>query len=81
MAQPAGFSAQDNCTDIRKPAFWVTANLDPPWQFRICLEQFLMAVAVKENVNPEVMLEAPEDLLEDSPHNLRQHVRKKMMLR
>ena len=78
MAQPAGFSAQENRSDIRKPAFWVTANLDPPWQFRICLEQFL---AVKENINPEVKLEAPEDLLEDSPHDLRQHVRKKMKLR
>ena len=44
-----------------------TINLDPPWQFGMSLEQFLMAVAVKENVSPEVMLEDPKDLLEKPP--------------
>ena len=67
MAQPAGFSAQDSRTDMGIPVFWASANLDPPCQFKIWLEQFLMAVTVKENVNPEVMLEDPKDILEEPP--------------
>ena len=65
MAEPAGFSAQGNRTDMGIPAFWATANLDPPRQIKIWFEQFLMAVTVKENVNPEVRLEDPKDILEE----------------
>ena len=77
MAQPVGFSAQDNRTDMGILVFWATANLDPPWQFEIWLEQFLMAVTVKTNVNREIargpkmstqkMLEDPKDILEELP--------------
>ena len=67
MAQPAGFAAQDNRTDMGIPVFWASANLDPPWQFKIWFEQFLMAVKVKENVNPEIILEDPKDILEEPP--------------
>ena len=67
MVQPAGFSAQDNRTDMGIPVFWASANLDPPWQFKIWFERFLMAVTVKENVNPEVILEEPKDILEELP--------------
>ena len=49
------------------PVFWASANLDPPWQFKIWFEQFLMAVTVKENVNPEIILEEPKDILEEPP--------------
>ena len=67
MAQPAGFAAQDNRTDMGIPVFGASANLDPPWQFKIWFEQFLMAVTVKENVNPEIILEEPKDILEEPP--------------
>ena len=67
MAQPAGFAAQDNCTDLGIAVFWASANLDPPWQFKIWFERFLMAATVKENVNPEVMSEEPKDILEEPP--------------
>ena len=67
MAQPAGFAAQDNRSDMGIPVFWASANLDPPWQFKIWFEQFLMAVTVKENVNPEIILEEPKDILEEPP--------------
>ena len=67
MAQPAGFAAQDHRTDMGIPVFWASANLDPPWQFKIWFEQFLMAVTVKENVNPEIILEEPKDILEEPP--------------
>ena len=67
MAQPAGFAAQDNRTDMGIPVFWASANLDPPWQFKIWFEQFLMAVTVKENVNTEIILEEPKDILEEPP--------------
>ena len=65
MAQPAGFFAQDNRTDMGIPVYWTTANSDPPWNFKVWLDQFLMAVTVKENVNPEVMLEDPKPVLEE----------------
>ena len=67
MAQPAGLAAQDNRTDMGIPVFWASANLDPPWQLKIWFEQFLMAVTVKENVNPEIILEEPKDILEEPP--------------
>ena len=67
MAQPAGVAAQDNRTDMRIPVFWASANLDPLWQFKIWFKQFLMAVTVKENVNPEIILEEPKDILEEPP--------------
>ena len=67
MAQPAGFATQNNCTDMGIPVFWASANLDPPWQFKSWFEQFLMAVTVKENVSPEVMLEDPKEILDEPP--------------
>ena len=67
MAQPAGFAAQDNRTDMGIPVFWASANLDPPCQFKIWFEQFLMAVTVEEKVSPEVMLEDPKYILEEPP--------------
>ena len=65
MAQPAGFLAQDNRTDMGIPVYWTTANSDPPWNFKVWFDQFLMAVTVKENVNPEVMLEDPKPVLDE----------------
>ena len=67
MAQPAGFAAQENCTDMAIPVFWASAKLDSPRQFKSLFEQFLTAVTVKENVNPEVMLKDPKDILEEPP--------------
>ena len=63
MAQPAGFMSQDNRTDMVIPVFSTTANSDPPWNFKIWLDQFLLAVTVKESVNPELLLEEPKEVL------------------
>ena len=63
MAQPAGFMSQDNTTVIKISVFWTTAHSDPPWNFMIWLDQFLLAATVKENVNPEVLLEEPKEVL------------------
>ena len=65
MAQPAGFLSQDNRTDMGIPVFWTTANSDPPWNFKVWFDQFLMTVKVKENVNPYVILEDPKPVLEE----------------
>ena len=67
MAQPAGsgFTAQDNRPDMGIPVFWASANSDPPWIFETGFDQFLLAVTVKENVDPEVMLEEPKIVLEE----------------
>ena len=67
MAQPAGsdFTAQDNRTEMGIPVFWASANSDPPWNFETWFDQFLLAVTVKENVDPEVMLEEPKVVLEE----------------
>ena len=43
---------------------WVSANSDPPWNFETWFDQFLLAVTVKENVDPEVLLEEPRAVLE-----------------
>ena len=55
--------SQDNRTDMGIPVFWTTANSDPPWNFKIWLDQFLLAVTVKESVNPELLLEEPKEVL------------------
>ena len=67
MAQTAGsdFTAQDNRTDMGILVFWASANSDPPWNFETWFDQFLLAVTVKENVDPEVMLEEPNVVLEE----------------
>ena len=69
MAQPSEFLSQDNRADMGIPIFWTTANSDPPWIFKVWLDQFLMAVTAKENVNPEVLLEDPKPVIEEpEPH-------------
>ena len=65
MAQPAGFMAQDNRTDMGIPVFWTSASSDPPWNFKIWLDQFMLAVTVKENVNPEIKLEEPKEVVDE----------------
>ena len=63
MRQPAGFMSQDNRTDMGIPVFMTTAKSDPPWNFKIWLDQLLLAVTVKESVNPELLLEEPREVL------------------
>ena len=65
MAQPAEFVAQDNQTDMGSPVFWASARSDPPWNFRIWLDQFRLAVTVKQNVNPEIILEDPKEVVDE----------------
>ena len=65
MAQPAGFMTQDNRTDMGIPVFWTSASSDPPWNFKIWLDQFTLAVTVKENVNPEIILEEPKEVVDE----------------
>ena len=50
---------------MRIPVFWISANSDPPWNFETWSDQFLIAVTVKENVDPEVLLEEPRAELEE----------------
>ena len=69
MAQPAGFMAQNKRTDMGIPVFWTSASSDPPWNFKIWLDQFMLAVTVKESVNPEILLEEPKDVIDEPmPH-------------
>ena len=65
MAQPAGFMAQDNRTDMGIPVFWTSASSDPPWNFKIWLDQFMLVVTVKENVNPAIILKDPEEVVDE----------------
>ena len=65
MAQPAGFMAQDNRTDMGIPVFSTSASSDPPWNFKIWLDQFMLAVTVKESVNPDILLEEPKEVIEE----------------
>ena len=65
MAQPVGFLSQDNRTDMGVPVFWTTANSDPPWNFKVWPDQLFMAVTVKENVNPKIILEDPKQVIKE----------------
>ena len=65
MAQPAGFMAQDNRTDMGIPFFWTSISSDPTWNFQIWLDQFMLAMTVKENVNPEILLEDPKEVIDE----------------
>ena len=55
----------NNRTDMGTPVFWTTASSDPPWNFKIWFDQFVMAVTVKENVDPEELLEDTEPVIEE----------------
>ena len=70
MVQPAVFSAQDNRTNMGLQVSWASASLDSPLQFKFWLERFLMAVTMKENFNPEIMLEDQKDIREEPPPRL-----------
>ena len=61
----AGFMAQDNRTDMGIPVFWTSASSDLPWNFKIWLDQFMLAVTVKESVNPEILLEEPKEVIDE----------------
>ena len=65
MAQPAGFMAQDNRTDLGIPVFWTSANSIPPWIFKTWCDQFMLVVTVKEKVNPEIFLKEPKAVIEE----------------
>ena len=65
MAQPVGFLAQDNRTDMGISVFWTSASSDLPWNFKIWLDQFILGVTVKENVNPEIILEEPKEVVDE----------------
>ena len=65
MAQPVGILSQDNRTDMGIPVFWTTASSDPPWNFKVWPDQFFVAVTVKENVNPEIILEDPKPVIKE----------------
>ena len=47
------------------PFFWASVRSDPPWNFKICLDQFRLAVTVKQNVNPEIILEDPKEVVDE----------------
>ena len=65
MAQPAGFMALDNRTDMGIPVFWTSASSYLPWNFKIWLDQFMLAVTVEENENPEITLEEPKEVVDE----------------
>ena len=55
--------AQDNRTDMDIPVFWTSASSDPLWNFKVWLDQPMLGVTVKENVNPEIILEDPKKVV------------------
>ena len=57
--------AQENRTDMGIPVFSTSASSDPPWNFKIWLDQFMLAVTVKESVNPEILLEEPKEVIDE----------------
>ena len=79
MAHPAGFIAQDNRMDMGIPVFWTSASSDPPWNFKIWLDQFMLAVTVKESVNPEILLEEPKEVIDEPMPALKPQEKKKLL--
>ena len=66
MAQPAGFLSKDNRTEPT----WNSRILDhsqiiPPCKFKIWFDQFIMTVTVKENMDPEKLLQDPKLVIEE----------------
>ena len=45
--------------------FWTSASSDLPWNFKIWLDQFMLAVTVQESVNPDIYLEEPKEVIEE----------------
>ena len=72
--------SQDNRTDMGNPVFWASASSDPPWNFETWFDQILLAVTVKENLDPEEMLEEPKVVLEEPLQFLNHRYKTKMRL-
>ena len=68
-------------TEMGIPVFWTTAKSDPPWKFKVWFDQFLMAIAVKENVIPEIILEEPKPVTEKPEPRLEAVNQERMLLR
>ena len=67
MAQPAVSSSEDRTELLGVPSFWGKPPAEPPYPWEVWIGQFFLAVSLKENYDPNILLSDPATVHEDPP--------------
>ena len=70
MAQPAVSSSKDRTELLGVPSFWGKPPAEPPYPWEVWIGQFFLAVSLKENCDPNILLSDPATVHEDTRQNL-----------
>ena len=67
MAQPAVSSSEDRTELLGVPSFWGKPSAEPPYPWEVWIGQFFLAVTLKENCDPNILLTGPAAVHDDPP--------------
>ena len=67
MAQPAVSSSEDRKELLGVPSFWGKPSAEPPYSWEKWIGQFFLAVSLKENCDPNILLSDPATVHDDPP--------------
>ena len=56
MAQPAVSSSEDRTELLGVRSFWGKPSAEPPYPWELWIDQFFLAVSLKENCDPSILL-------------------------
>ena len=67
MAQPAVYSSENSTELLGVPSFWGKPLAEPPYPWDVWIGQFFLAVSLKENCDPNILLTDPAEVHDDPP--------------
>ena len=67
MAQPAVSSSEDRTKLLGVPSFWGKPSAEPLYPWEVWIGQFFLAVSLKENCDPNILLPEPAKVHDDPP--------------
>ena len=67
MAQPAVPVNEDRTDLLGIPLFWAKPSINPPFLWESWIGQFLLAVGLKDNINPQDLLAEPAEVIDEPP--------------
>ena len=67
MAQIAVSSSEDSTELLGVPSFWGKPLAEPPYPWEVWIGQIFLAVSLKENCDPNILLTDPAEVHDDPP--------------
>ena len=67
MAQQAVSSSEDRTELLGVPSFGGEPSAEPPYPWEVWIGQFFLAVSLKENCDPNILLSDPATVQDDPP--------------